>query len=72
MMMLISRAFKGGVVLVSHDQNLLQSVCHQVALSTEILIVVIHDNNLKYLKCVNNTFTTGQRPEDRVTAKNIF
>ena len=52
MMMLIFREFKGGVVLVSHDQNLLQSVCHQVALSqsTEILIVVIHNNNLKILK----------------------
>ena len=50
MMMLILREFKGGVVLVSHDQNLLQSVCHQVALSTEILIVVIHNNNLNILK----------------------
>ena len=49
-MILIFREFKGGVVLVSHDQNLLQSVCHQVALSTEILIVVIHNNNLNILK----------------------
>ena len=32
LMMMISafREFKGGVVLVSHDQNLLQRVCHQV------------------------------------------
>ena len=31
--MLPPREFKGGVVLVSHDQNLLQSVCHQVSIS---------------------------------------
>ena len=31
--MLPPREFKGGVVLVSHDQNLLQSVCHQVSFS---------------------------------------
>ena len=31
--MLPHREFKGGVVLVSHDQNLLQSVCHQVSFS---------------------------------------
>ena len=32
MMMSAFREFKGGVVLVSHDQNLLQRVCHQVTI----------------------------------------
>ena len=42
--MLPPREFKGGVVLVSHDQNLLQSVCHQVSISLpfqqKLLVVV--------------------------------
>jgi len=50
------REFKGGVVLVSHDQNLLQSVCHQVWVCQGGTVKVAQGGVQEYKRKVEKAF----------------